>query len=167
MNLFALSSRTLFLGLFAASAALLGVGLYLQHVVGLEPCPMCIMQRYAFAAVGLIALVAGLHGPGRGGSRAYAGLILLFALAGGGVAIRQTWLQLYPPAFADCGPDLDFMLESFPLSDALPMIFHGTGDCSKVDWSFLGLSIANWSLLCFALVAAFAVAMLLRSARRA
>jgi len=162
MNSSALSSRSLFLGLFAACAGLLGFGLYLQHSVGLEPCPMCIMQRYAFVAIGLTALVAGLHGPGRTGSRVYAALILLTALAGGGVAVRQTWIQLYPPEFAECGPDLEFMLGSFPLADALPMIFHGAGDCSKIDWTFLGLSIANWSLAMFALVITFALAMIAR-----
>ena len=162
MNPFALSSRTLFFGLFAVCVGLLAFGLYLQHVVGLEPCPMCIMQRYAFIGVALAALVAGLHSPGRSGTRVYAGLILLLALTGGGVAVRQSWIQLYPPEFAECGPDLEFMLGSFPLADALPMIFQGAGDCSKVDWTFLGLSIANWSLVMFTLVALFAIAMILR-----
>jgi protein dithiol:quinone oxidoreductase len=162
MNSSALSSRALFLGLFAACAGLLGFGLYLQHSVGLEPCPMCIMQRYAFVLIGLTALVAGLHGPERTGSRVYAALILLTALAGGGVAVRQTWIQIYPPEFAECGPDLEFMLGSFPLADAMPMIFQGAGDCSKIDWTFLGLSIANWSLVMFALVMTFALAMIVR-----
>lgn len=162
MNSSILPPRALFLGLFAACVALLGFGLYLQHSVGLEPCPMCIMQRYAFVAIGLTALVAGLHAPGRAGSRVYAVLILLIALAGGGVAVRQTWIQLYPPEFAECGPDLEFMLGSFPLADALPMIFQGAGDCSKIDWTFLGLSIANWSLVMFALVITFAIAMIAR-----
>ena len=162
MQAFAFSSRALFLGLFAVCAGLLGFGLYLQHAVGLEPCPMCITQRYAFVAIALTALVAGLHAPGRSGTRAYAAVILLLALAGGGVALRQTWMQLYPPEFAECGPDLEFMLGSFPLADALPMIFQGAGDCSKVDWAFLGLSIANWSLVCLTLVAVFAIAMMAR-----
>lgn len=162
MTLSKLSSRSLFLGLFAVCVGLLSFGLYLQHVVGLEPCPMCIMQRYAFVGVALAALIGGLHSPERNGTRIYAGVILLLALTGAGVAARQTWIQLYPPEFAECGPDLEFMLGSFPLADALPMIFHGAGDCSAVDWTFLGLSIANWSLVMFSLVAVFAVAMILR-----
>jgi disulfide bond formation protein DsbB len=93
MNLSKLSPRTLFLGLFAACTALLAFGLYLQHHVGIEPCPMCIMQRYAFVAVGLTALIAGLHGPARSGTRVYAFVILLLALTGAGVAGRQTWIQ--------------------------------------------------------------------------
>ncbi|BAL26220.1 disulfide bond formation protein B [Azoarcus sp. KH32C] len=167
MNPSSPSPRFLFLALFAACFALLGFGLYLQHVKGLEPCPMCIMQRYAFIAVGLTALVAGLHNPGRTGTRAYAVLVLLMALAGGGVAVRQTWIQIYPPQVSECGPDLEFMLGSFPLADALPMIFRGAGDCSVVDWTFLGLSIANWSLVTFTLVVLFAIAIFLRGKARA
>jgi disulfide bond formation protein DsbB len=161
-RLSALPARTLFLALFVVCAALLAFGLYLQHVVGLEPCPMCIMQRYAFIAVGLIALAGAVHGPGAAGSRLYAGLIGLVALDGGGVAARQSWMQLNPPAIPECGPGLEFMLESFPLAEALPMIFRGAGDCAAVDWSFLGLSIANWSLLCFAAVILLAGWLLLR-----
>ncbi|THF55002.1 disulfide bond formation protein B [Pseudothauera rhizosphaerae] len=147
-----LSARTLFLLLFLFCAGLLGFGLYLQHFRGLEPCPMCIMQRYALALVGLVALAGALHGPRNGGARIYGALILLIAIAGGGVAARQSWIQLYPPAIPECGPGLEYMLESFGLTQALPMIFRGAGDCTAIDWTFLGLSIANWSLLSFALI---------------
>ena len=141
--------RPLFAASFLAVVGLLAFGLWLQHALHLEPCPMCILQRYAFAAVGVIALVAGIHNAGTVGTRIYAGLLIVAALAGGGVAARQTWLQHNPPKLADCGPGLEFMVESFPLSEALPMIFRGSGDCSKVDWTFLGLSIAEWALACF------------------
>lgn len=157
MKLSSLSPRALFLGLFAVCTGLLAFGLFLQHAVGLEPCPMCIMQRYTFIAVALIALVAGMHASGSRGIRVYAGLILLTALTGAGIAARQSWIQIHPPAFAECGPDLQFMLGSFPLAEALPMIFQGAGDCTAVDWSFLGMSIANWSLIWFALIALFAL----------
>lgn len=161
-----LSIRPLLLGVFAFCTALLGFGLYLQHVEGLEPCPMCIIQRYAFAAVALTALVGGLHAPRTTGLRVYAGLMLLLALAGGGVAAWQSWMQLDPPAIPECGPGLEFMLESFPLAQSLPMIFRGAGDCSAVDWTFLGLSIANWSLLNFAAAAAFALWLMRRRTGR-
>ena len=145
-------ARLLCLALFSVCAGLLAFGLYLQHVKGIEPCPMCIMQRYALAACGLIGLVAGLHNPRGKAIYAYSGLLAVAALAGGGVAARQSWIQWFPPAVSECGPGLEYMLESFPLSSALPMIFRGAGDCSVVDWTFLGLSIANWSLLCFAAI---------------
>ena len=160
------NARPLFLGLLAICVALLGFGLYLQHYVGLVPCPMCIMQRYAFIAIAVTALVAGVHKPGTTGTRAYAVLILLLALAGGSVAARQSWMQIYPPEIAECGPDLAFMLGSFPLAEALPMIFQGAGDCTAIDWTFLGLSIANWSLVMFALVAVAMLALLRRQMRR-
>jgi len=144
--------RSIHLGMFLVCAGLIAFALYLQHSLGLEPCPMCILQRYAFIVVGVIALVAALHGPALIGQRVYSGLILLFAATGAGVAIRHVYLEHNPPKIFDCGADVGFMLESFPLTEALPMIFRGTGDCTKVLWRFLGLSIAEWSLICFVLL---------------
>lgn len=146
--------RLVFTALFAACVGLLGIGLYLQHAVGLQPCPMCILQRYAFVAVALVALAAALHGPVGKGQLAYASLTGALAIAGGGVALRQTLLQRFPPDESQsCLPaDLDYLLETFPLAQALPKIFSGTGDCAKVDWRLLGLSIAEWSLICFVAV---------------
>lgn len=161
-QLFELPARVLYLALFLVASGLLGFGLYLQHVVGLEPCPMCVMQRYAFALAALVALIAAVHGPARRGVRVYAGLIGLCALVGGGIAARQSWMQIDPPLIPECGPGLEFMLESFPLAQALPMIFRGAGDCTAIEWTFLGLSIANWSLLSFTATVIFAAWMLLR-----
>ena len=160
------NSRLLYLGTFLACAGLIAFALYLQHSLGLEPCPMCILQRYAFIVVGVIALVAAIHNPGVLGRRIYGGLLVVAAAGGGGVAIRHVYLEYNPPKIFDCGADVGFMLESFPLTEALPMIFRGTGDCTKVPWRFLGLSIAEWSLICFSclIVAAFIAAM--RNSRR-
>lgn len=132
----------------AACVAMLAFGLYLQHVVGLEPCPMCIVQRYALI---LVAVVTGLTALARSPRVLAAGgvLALLIAGFGGFVAARQSWLQWYPPEVASCGRDLYGIIETFPLKRAIPMIFKGSGDCTKVDWTFLGGSIANWSFVCF------------------
>ena len=146
------NSRLIYLAIFLVCAALICFALYLQHSLGLEPCPMCILQRYAFIVVGVIALVAAIHNPAVLGRRIYSGLLVVMAATGGGVAIRHVYLEHYPPKIFDCGADVGFMLESFPLTQALPMIFRGTGDCTKVPWRFLGLSIAEWSLICFALL---------------
>jgi disulfide bond formation protein DsbB len=145
-------TRPLALALFVVCSSLLAFGLYLQHVKGIEPCPMCIMQRYALLACGLIGLGAGLHNPATKGRYVWSALLAVAALAGAGVAARQSWIQWYPPEVSECGPGLEYMLESFPLSSSLPMIFRGAGDCSIVDWTFLGLSIANWSFLAFATI---------------
>jgi disulfide bond formation protein DsbB len=152
-----ISPRLIYLAMFLACAGLIGYALYLQHSLGLEPCPMCILQRYAFIVVGVIALVAAIHNPAIVGRRVYSGLLGLMAATGGGIAIRHVYLEHYPPKIYDCGADVGFMLESFPLTQALPMIFRGTGDCTKVPWRFLGLSIAEWSLICFALLIAAAI----------
>src|ERR1035437_4456196 len=138
---------------------------YLQHVVGLVPCPMCIVQRYALIS---IAIVAGLTAASAKKSIHIGGAVLILVSAGFGayVAARQSWLQWYPPEVVSCGRDFYGMIENFPLSRAIPMIFKGSGDCSKVDWTFLGGSIANWTFVCFSVFAALALAPILRQSRR-
>jgi disulfide bond formation protein DsbB len=143
-----------------SSVALLGFGMYLQHVVGLEPCPMCIVQRYALVLVALFGAIAAAL-PGPKAHRWMAVLLLLIAGFGAFVAARQSWLQWYPPEIATCGRDFYGMIESFPLERVVPMIFRGSGDCTKVDWTFLGGSIANWSFLCFVAYGLSALALLL------
>jgi len=142
----------------AACVAMLAFGLYLQHVVGLEPCPMCIVQRYALVAVAVVAGIAALL---RRPAARHGGVALMgvFAAFGAFVAARQSWLQWNPPEIMTCGRDFFGMIEAFPLRRAIPMIFRGTGDCSVIDWTFLGLSIANWSFLCFSAIALLAVAL--------
>ena len=138
--------------------AMLAFGLYLQHVSGLEPCPMCVVQRYAFV---LVALIAGLAAFSKGPRLQISGAALLMLTAGLGafVAARQSWLQWYPPEIASCGRDIYGMIETFPLQRAIPMIFKGSGDCTKVDWTFLGASIANWAFLVFLGIVVVALAL--------
>ena len=147
-----------------ACIGMLAFGLYLQHVVGLEPCPMCIVQRYALILIAVCAGVAGASdrkGLQIGGSAVMA----LLAVGGAYVAARQSWLQWYPPEVVSCGRDLYGMIETFPLQRAIPMIFRGGGDCTKVDWTFLGGSIANWSFLWFCAMALVGALMVWRRAR--
>lgn len=141
--------RRIFAGMALACVALLAFAiLYLQNIMGLEPCPMCIVQRDAFIVLALCCLLAALT------SRRWlwflwGGLGTLAAVFGAFTAARQSWLQWNPPEFATCGRDLYGIIESFPLGRAIPMIFRGSGDCSAVDWTLLGGSIANWSFLGF------------------
>ena len=156
--------RQVFAALSAGCVAMLAFGLYLQHGLGLVPCPMCIVQRYALILIALTAALAGAtsrKGLQVGGSVT----LLLTAVFGAYVAARQTWLQWYPPEVVSCGRDFYGMIETFPLQRAIPMIFKGGGDCSKVDWTFLGGSIANWSFLCFCGIAALALTQLWRTKR--
>jgi disulfide bond formation protein DsbB len=147
-SLLRLPTRPYYLALFALCVGELCFGVfYLQDTLHLEPCPMCIMQRCALLGVGFVALAGALHNHG---AKIYGALITLIALVGGGVAVRQSWLQLNPPEIPECGPGLAYMVESLPFTELLPKLFHGEGDCSAVDWTFLGLSIANWGLVTFA-----------------
>ena len=152
--------------LAATCVAMLAFGIYLQQVVGLEPCPMCIVQRYALILIAISAGVASASGK-KGLQITGAALVVLLAGGGAFVAARQSWLQWYPPEFASCGRDLYGMVETFPLQRAIPMIFKGSGDCSKVDWTFLGGSIANWSFLCFCAFAVVGLLLVVRVWRRA
>ena len=160
-----LSVRQTLLAICGGSLGLLAFGLYLQHGVGLEPCPMCIVQRYALF---LVALVAGLASatPRLGLQRGAGVLIILLAGFGAFVAARQSWLQWYPPEIVSCSRDFFGMIETFPLQRAIPMIFKGSGDCTAIDWTFLGGSIANWSFLWFAAFALVGLALLWRRPNR-
>jgi len=150
----------------AISVAMLAFGMYLQHVQHLEPCPMCIVQRYALIGV---ALVAGGAAWFKNRFWLYGGVIKMGVLAAFGAftAARQSWLQWYPPEVLTCGRDFFGMIESFPLRRAVPMIFRGSGDCSVIDWTFLGLSIANWSFLWFAAFTVVAALLWVRRPRPA
>ncbi len=146
----------------AACVGMLAFGYYLQHVVGLEPCPMCVVQRYAIIFIALLAMITPAR-TNKGLNLIGSVLLIITALAGAFVAARQSWLQWYPPEIASCGRDIYGMIETFPLQKVLPMIFKGSGDCTKIDWTFLGGSIANWSFVCFVAFAVAAVWNLLRS----
>ncbi len=132
-----------------ASLGMLAFGiLYLQNHLGLEPCPMCIVQRYALIGVVVwCVLGASANAPRR--TLLMSWLVLISAGFGAFVAARQSWLQWYPPEAVSCGRDFYGMIENFPLQRAVPMIFKGSGDCTKIDWIFLGGSIANWSFVVF------------------
>lgn len=150
--------RTSFLLGFLACAGLIGFALFSQFQWGLEPCPLCIFQRVAFAALGVVFLLGALHGPrGRAGRIAWGVLALAASLAGIAVAGNHVRLQMLPadqvPA---CGPGLDYMMEMLPVTGVIQKVMTGSGECADVDWSFLGLSMPAWSLAWFLLLAAWA-----------
>lgn len=129
---------------------LMAYGLYSQYILGLEPCPLCMTQRFFYTLLGVVALLAVIHNPDKMGHKLYAILIIFSALGGVASAGRQVWLQHLPsdqvPA---CGPDLAYRLEVFPISEVLQALIVGDGHCAEVVWNFLGLSMAQWSLLWF------------------
>ncbi len=123
---------------------------YAQFYIGLTPCPLCIFQRLALLAVGLVFLAATLHHPQDWGAKVYGALIGLVAVIGAAIATRHVWLQHLPPEEAPrCGPGLDYMLQTMPLNETLREVLTGSGECAEVDWTLLGFSIPEWTLLLF------------------
>jgi len=154
-----LAPRMLNLFAFLACVVAMAGALYLEHVEGLDPCPLCIFQRVGVIAAGLFFLLALIHNPAALGQRIYAALAAIGAI----VAARHVWLQSLPadqvPA---CGPALDYMMDVFPMGEVLRMVFTGSGECAEIDWLFLGISLPAWSLLVFIGLSATALFQLFR-----
>ena len=155
MNRMILKPRVCFsIGLLAC-AGVLGVGVYLQFVEELEPCPLCISQRLLFLATGLVYLLGTMHGRF---SRFYAALSLFSALGGASVSARHVWLQHLPPEqVPECSPGIEYVFQHFPLADTIKLMLTGTGECAKVDWTLLGLAIPAWALIAFLGLSALSV----------
>lgn len=156
--------RSLHTLIFLSCASLLGAAYYFEYVMYMEPCPLCIMQRIATLLIGLVGLAAAVHGPsGLFGKRVYAGLGLLSAVLGVAVAGRHVWIQSLPadqvPA---CGPSLNYMLEAFPWSEALQLMLRGDGSCADQVWSFLSLSMPQWTLIWFVGFSFFSLSQLIK-----
>lgn len=155
------SARQLYFFIALACAGLLGYALYTEHFQGLIPCALCMTQRFFFACTGVIALLAALHNPATTGRRIYVGLMTLASALGAGVAGRQVWLQHLPedqvPA---CGPSLEYILDTLPLSEAFTTLMMGDGNCAEVVWTFLGQSMPTWSLIWFVALALVSLASL-------
>ena len=148
---------------FLVCAGLMTWALWLQYGLGLDPCPLCSLQRMAVIAIGLVFLVAGIHNPGRLGASVYAGLTTIIGLFGAVTAMRHVWIQSLPkdevPA---CGMGLNYMLETMPLADVLAKVFKGSGECAESGWLFLGLAIPSWTLVFFIAMMVAAIVLIRR-----
>ena len=133
---------------FAVCCGLMGFALFAQHVLLLDPCPLCVFQRVAVISIGIIFLVAALHNPHGAGRIVYGVLLALAAGGGAAVAGRHAWLQQLPPdQVPSCGPGLDYMLDTLPFTEVLSNVFRGSGECAEIVWQFLGLSMPGWVLV--------------------
>ena len=140
--------RLLNLAGFFVCAGMMGFALYAQHILLLDPCPLCIIQRIATISLGLVFLIAAVHNPGNVGSKIYGVLVTLAAGFGVGVATWHVRLQNMPADdIPSCGPGFEYIVDNFPLSDALGMIFQGSGECAEVVWRLLGLSMPTWVII--------------------
>ncbi|MGB8077359.1 MAG: disulfide bond formation protein B [Gallionella sp.] len=157
-------NRWLYLAGVLFAGGLMGFALYLQYVEHQDPCPLCMVQRVIFIALMAVFALAVVQGPKRIGERIYAALIVLLSLTGVGVASRHIWIQHLPkdqvPA---CGPGLDYMLETMPMSNVLKALMHGSGECAEKGWTFVTLGIPEWSLLCYIGLGVWAVLIALRT----
>ena len=151
--------RKLFLTGFLISVLLIVYVLYTQYVLGLEPCPLCILQRVAVSALGISFLLLTLRPPLRKQSKFLTSILLvMISSAGAGIAARHVWLQNLPPdKVPGCGPGLDFMMANFPLSDVLEMVFSGSGECAEISWSFAFLSMPAWALIWLIVLGSFGI----------
>jgi protein dithiol:quinone oxidoreductase len=142
------NTRVLNFAGFLICSGLMGYALYAQYQLVREPCPLCILQRFAIIGLGILFLISGLHNSSGAVRYVYAALMAIAMVLGSMVAGRHVWLQMIPedqvPA---CGPGLDYMWENFPLADVINMVFKGSGECATIDWQFLGLSMPAWVLI--------------------
>ncbi|MDY0251060.1 MAG: disulfide bond formation protein B [Pseudomonas sp.] len=157
------STRQLFLLALLGCIGLLAVALYLEHVVGLVPCPLCHVQRAAVLMFAVICLLATMHNPARTGQRIYAILAALAASFGIATAGRQIWLQGLPEdQLPSCLPPFEFMLEAFPIQEIISKMLHGTADCAEINWTFLSFNLAELSMVSFIAMLLFSLFLALR-----
>src|SRR5262249_54053005 len=132
---------------FLACCGLIGYALYAQYVLYLEPCPLCLFQRFAIIGLGAVFLLAAIHNPSKTGARLYSALIAVAAGSGIAIAIRHLWIQSLPEgSVPSCGASLGYLFDIMSFMDVIKKVFSGSGECHKVD-IFLGLSWPWWVII--------------------
>ena len=165
LGIFAYSVRTYFALGAGLCLGLLLIAWGLQYGwfgVSLVPCPLCMLQRLVYMGVGFIFFVGSVYPAGRTANRVYAGLALVMSGIGVGLSARHVWLQYFPPEWASCTGDWYAHIARYPLGRVIENALLASGDCSKVDWTLLGLSVAQWSLVWFTLLLGLGVFLVYR-----
>ena len=159
-----LTCRTVnFLGALGCASALIIAVIYFQQHLGLEPCYLCITQRAFVALAGVIFSIAALHNPLQRGQKIYSGLGIAASLGGGFFSIKQLRLQNLPEdSVPACGPPVDYLFDVFPASEVITMLIRGDGNCAKIQWELLGISMPGWVLIVFVILAGIGIFQLLR-----
>ena len=131
-----------------ACVGLIAYALYAQYVLLLNPCPLCLFQRFAIMGLGGVFLIALIHNPDRTGARVYGVLQLVAAGCAIAIAARHIWIQAQPEGSVPaCGATLDYLFDIMSFTDVLAKVFTGSGECAKIDWQFLGLSMPWWVVI--------------------
>ena len=145
-----LTSRQLLLIIWLGTSISIAIALYMQYVMEMIPCALCMTQRVFIIAVGVVALIAWLFRAQQKSLKIYSVIGALLAVLGGSFSARHIWLQSLPEDLVPgCGPSLSYLLETVPLMEALKVLLQGDGNCADVSWSFLGLTIPGWTLVIF------------------
>lgn len=146
--------------LLLACIAMLVYALFLQYYRGLQPCPLCMFQRFAVVGLALVFALALMAADNWELLRRVVAVLLgLVAAAGAGVAIRHLYIQSLPPGeVPSCGATLDYMLDVFPLSEVVRKVLTGSGECAKIDWTLFGLSMPGWVLIVMVVLGAAGIA---------
>lgn len=159
--------RWYWLGVISCCLLLATAYFYFQLRLGLVACPLCMFQRVALAAIAVLCLIGILLQAGKTLGKILAFLISLSALSGLAIAGRQTWLQHLPAdQVPECGPDLAFMMEAFPIMEVITTVLSGSGECAEVQWRFIGFSMAEWMVFIFAVMLLVSVRLLFKKERR-
>jgi disulfide bond formation protein DsbB len=153
-------ARRLYIAVAVASLVLIGAALFMQHVVGLNPCPLCILQRIAYLFLAIASGFAAWRSP-HSSTRSFAAAALLLALSGAAIAAWHVRIRSLPE-LQSCGPGLGAMLENFPLTQVLPRILRGSGDCADAAAVLFGVSLPAWSLAGFLVLALVVLAAIAR-----
>lgn len=157
------SGRTAYLWGGLTPFCLVAFGLYIQVKHHLEPCPLCISQRIAFMLLGFTFLIALLHNPVGVWRKIHGGLQFIVAAGGASIALRHIWIQSHADeVMAECGAGFDYIFQRFPFRKAVELVFKGTGECTAIDWTLLGFTIPQLSLVAFTGLGLYAVAIALK-----
>ena len=162
-----ISKRWFGLGLFACILLLSLAYFYFQQALGLVACPLCLFQRACLLIIGGICLLGLILPLNKTTAKTAAFFNAVFSALGVSIAGRQVWLQHLPAdKVPECGPGLFFMLDRFPLMEVITSVFAGSGECAEVHWRFLGLSMAGWMIIVFAVMLVISIKLLFTRERK-
>jgi disulfide bond formation protein DsbB len=148
---------------FILAVVLLIASYYFEYVEGLQPCLLCLLQRWAMGLVAIVLLIATVHNPRQVGIHIYAAITFVVAIVGIVASARQVWLQHLPSRSTEvCVPGLNFLLQTRPLPEVIKIMFRGSRECAEATWSFLGLTMAQWALIFFVIFALLGLFQLFR-----